>query len=218
MPEPTGFVTVVPHPETTPTQAQKEAGNYAKGHRSVQGLEVAIETPKGATRSGTDKHGTPWSVVMNHDYGYLKRTEGADGDAVDVFLGPFADTSDRVFVINQIDQETGDFDEHKVMLGFRTPDEAKWAYLSNYSKGWRCGPIKEMALDEFKTWLQEGDLTDVAKALPDAPPLSTWRQRGTGRIATVIRRRSDGRAMLLFHDRGVTKPADLRGFDPITKG
>jgi len=67
-----------------PTEAQKEAGNYRKGHLTLQGLDIALENPKGSTRSGTDQDGKTWQSNMAHDYGYIKRTLGADGDHVDV--------------------------------------------------------------------------------------------------------------------------------------
>lgn len=149
--------------DTAPTDAQKEAGNYTRGHVRLHGLDVTIENPKGSTRSGVDRHGKRWSVTMRHHYGYIKRTEGADGDHVDVFIGPHPE-SDLVFVIDQIRPDTGRFDEHKVVLGARTRDEAKQIYLSNYQHGWRgLGAISEMDLEPFKDWLANGDTTEPVR-------------------------------------------------------
>lgn len=138
--------------DTDPTEAQKESGEYAKGEVDIHGLTVAIENPKGSERSGESQDGDKWSVSMANDYGYIKGTKGADGDEVDAFIGPDRD-SDRVFVINQVDQE-GELDEHKVMLGFATKEAAEQGYLASYRTGWDgLGSTAEMSADELKDWL-----------------------------------------------------------------
>ena len=116
-----------------PTDAQKEAGNYKKGHITLDGYDITIENPKGSTRSGVDAKGKPWSVTMNNDYGYIRGTQGVDGDHIDVFLSDDP-TTGKVYVIDQV-KEDGSFDEHKVMYGFKSALAAKRAYLSNYSPG-----------------------------------------------------------------------------------
>lgn len=142
-----------------PTEAQKEAGNYKKGHLTLQGLDIALENPKGSTRSGTDQDGKVWQSTMAHDYGYIKRTLGADGDHVDVFIGDQPD-SETVYVVDQVDPKTGKFDEHKVMMGFADEQAARAGYLANYEKGWKgLGTIKAMPVEEFKVWVKEGDTT-----------------------------------------------------------
>lgn len=140
-----------------PTEAQKEAGNYKKGHLTLQGLDIALENPKGSTRSGTDQGGKVWQSTMAHDYGYIKRTLGADGDHVDVFIGDQPD-SEMVYVVDQVDPSTGKFDEHKVMMGFADEQAARDGYLGNYEEGWQgLGTIKAMPVDAFKRWVKEGD-------------------------------------------------------------
>lgn len=147
-----------------PTEAQKEAGNYKKGHLKLQGLDIALENPKGSTRSGTDQGGKEWQLTMAHDYGYIKRTEGADGDHVDVLIGDQLD-SETVYVVDQVDPKTGKFDEHKVMLGFYDEAAARAGYLANYEQGWKgLGTIKAMPLDEFKHWVKGGDTTKPISA------------------------------------------------------
>jgi len=142
-----------------PTDAQKQAGNYKMGHTTLHGLDITIENPRGSTRSGTDAGGKAWSVEMANHYGYLKRTEGADGDHVDVFIGPKPE-SGKVFVVDQIDPRTGNFDEHKVLLGFSSMTGARAGYLANYEQGWKgAGAITPMSMDQFKSWLKEGDTT-----------------------------------------------------------
>lgn len=147
-----------------PTEAQKEAGNYKKGHLTLQGLDIALENPKGSTRSGTDQEGRAWQSTMAHDYGYIKRTQGADGDHVDVFIGDKPE-SEMVYVVDQVDPKTGKFDEHKVMMGFADEQAAREGYLGNYEEGWKgLGAIKAMPVDAFKRWVKEGDTTKpVAK-------------------------------------------------------
>ena len=145
--------------DTNPTEAQKEAGNYKKGHLSVQGLDISIENPAMSVRSGTDKAGKKWSVMLNNSYGYFRRTKGKDGDQVDVFLGDNLD-SDAVYVIDQVNPETGLFDEHKVMMGFISAQDAKDNYLANYEPGWKgLGAISKMSIDQFKDWLGSGTRT-----------------------------------------------------------
>lgn len=142
-----------------PTEAQKEAGNYKKGHLKLQGLDIALENPKGSTRSGTDQDGRAWYSTMAHDYGYIKRTLGADGDHVDVFIGDKPD-SETVYVVDQVDPKTGKFDEHKVMMGFSDEQAAREGYLGNYEAGWKgLGAIKAMPVESFKRWVKEGDTT-----------------------------------------------------------
>lgn len=138
--------------DTNPTEAQKEAGNYKKGHIKINGFDVTIEQPSGSVRSGKDASGKEWSQVMNNTYGYIRGTEGVDGDHIDVFLGPDMN-SDMVYVVDQVNTD-GSFDEHKVMMGFSSLEDARSAYLSNYEEGWQgLGNITGVALDEFKKWI-----------------------------------------------------------------
>lgn len=162
---------VVPEPEGTvktdiekaredvdqnPTEAQKEAGNYKKGHVKIDGYDVTIENPKGSVRSGKDANGNEWSVTMNNDYGYIRGTEGVDGDHIDVFLSDNPESGD-VFVIDQVNPD-GSFDEHKVMYGFKSALAAKRAYLANYSKGWTgLGNITRVSKEEFKKWIDSSN-------------------------------------------------------------
>ena len=138
--------------DTNPTEAQKEAGNYKKGHVKINGFDVSIEQPVGSVRSGKDASGKEWSQVMNNTYGYIRGTESVDGDHIDVFLGPDIN-SDMVYVVDQVNTD-GSFDEHKVMMGFPSLEDARSAYLSNYEEGWQgLGNITGVALDEFKKWI-----------------------------------------------------------------
>lgn len=145
-----------------PTEAQKQAGNYAKGHVRLQGLDITIENPNGSMRSGTDPDGKAWQVSMQHHYGYIRRTEGADGEQVDTFIGPAPD-SQQVFVVDQLKAD-GSFDEHKALIGFDSQDAAIEGYRSNYDKNWKVGPVTAMTMPEFKAWLAQGKNTDPVNA------------------------------------------------------
>ena len=139
--------------EQNPTYGQKEAGNYKKGHVRIDGHDVTIENPKGSVRRGTDANGNTWENTMNNTYGYIRGTEGVDGDHIDVFLSDDP-TQGNVYVIDQVNPDTGEFDEHKVMYGFNSAEEARDAYLANYSPGWKgLGTITEVSKDEFKKWI-----------------------------------------------------------------
>jgi hypothetical protein len=149
-----------------PTDAQKEAGNYAKEHIKVHGLDISIENKRGSTRSGKSKDGKTWSVKMPAHYGYLRRTEGADGDHVDCYIGPHL-KSDKVFVIDQRDADTKRWDEHKCMIGFGSSAQAKAYYKRGFSDGrghLRIGSIREMTIEQFKEWLKGDTTKPAAKA------------------------------------------------------
>ncbi|MBK8200428.1 MAG: strawberry notch family protein [Acidobacteria bacterium] len=162
-----------------PTPAQKAAGNYRMGHVKVAGLDVAIETPAGAERTGIGPDGRPWSVTMPVHYGYVKTAKGADGDKIDVFLGSQVD-SKRVFVIDQIDPETGKFDEHKIMVGFPNRFEAQRAYMDSFSDGSgasRIGGRTTLTPAALKEWLANGDTT---KPLTNITPKKPKRAAAAG--------------------------------------
>ena len=147
--------------ETEPTEAQKKAGNYKKGHLSFGGYDYTVETPKGVTRSGKDEQGKPWSVTMHDTYGYILGKIGVDGDHIDMFINDAADldTFDgNVYVVDQVNPETGEFDEHKVMYGYPSEETATEAYLANYSKGWKgLGKVTSVTKATFDKWLESSD-------------------------------------------------------------
>lgn len=147
--------------ETEPTEAQKKAGNYKKGHLSFGGYDYTVETPKGVTRSGKDEQGKPWSVTMHDTYGYILGKIGVDGDHIDMFINDAADldTFDgNVYVVDQVNPETGEFDEHKVMYGYPSEEAATEAYLANYSKGWKgLGNVTSVPKATFDKWLESSD-------------------------------------------------------------
>lgn len=148
-----------------PSEAQREYGNYRKGHVRIHGMEIAIENPCGSFRTGAGPDGKAWRCRLPAHYGYLKRTEARDGDQVDVFLGPHH-KSPLVYVIDQHDADHGKYDEAKVMLGFATAAQAKHTYLRAFSDGKardRLGAMHEMTVAQFKQWLKDGDTTQPYK-------------------------------------------------------
>lgn len=153
--------TAATHPdaEVPATPAQQEAGNHKMGHVDVHGMDVTIEVPKGGMRKGTTKAGVPWERAASDHYGYIKRTEAADGEQVDVYLGPHAEDPDaKVFVIDQVKPGTKQYDESKAMIGFKTGQDARKSYAANFPKGMKVfGGIKQMSIDEFKEWAKSGD-------------------------------------------------------------
>ena len=143
---------------TDPTEAQKEAGNYKKGHVQVGTFDITIEQPQGSVRKGTDSDGKQWESKMNNTYGYIRGAVGVDGDHIDVFLSNDIDgwNGRKVFVVDQYNPD-GSFDEHKVMLGFNDQDEAKGDYLANYEQGWENGrriDITGVNLEDFEKWIE----------------------------------------------------------------
>lgn len=147
--------------EAEPTEAQKKAGNYKKGHLTFGGYDFTVETPKGVTRSGKDEQGKPWSVTMHDTYGYILGKIGVDGDHIDMFINDSADLDvfdGNVYVVDQVNPETGEFDEHKVMYGYPDEAAATKAYLSNYSKGWKgLGKVTSVPKATFDKWLESSD-------------------------------------------------------------
>lgn len=192
--------------EQNPTEAQKEAGNYRKGHITIDGYNITLENPKGSERSGTDKDGNKWSVTMNNDYGYIRGTEGVDGDHIDVFLSDTPENG-KVFVVDQVNED-GTFDEHKVIYGFDTRQDAIEAYLANYSPGWTgLGQITEVSKDQFKKWIESSHRKTKPFAeyksiiTPKKPEEVNGYRKGDkvyygGKTATIYDFEDDGRPVL----------------------
>jgi hypothetical protein len=135
-----------------PTEAQIEAGNYAKPTVSWKGLTIKIETPKGQRRK-------PEYPEMPCHYGYFSKVgrdsapDASDGDKCDVFVGENL-ASDLVVVIDQ-ETKAGRFDEWKVVIGCTNQQDAIDLYRRAYTPGWRVGPATSMTVEQFKAWLAD---------------------------------------------------------------
>lgn len=164
--------------DTAPTDGQKEAGNYSKGRLSISGIPFVMENPVGSIRRGVDGNGKAWESKLPADYGYVSRTIGADGDQVDAYVGP-DHNSQRAWVIDQIDPKTGRLDEHKMMLGFSSPEAAIAAYDGAFSDG--SGPrrraaVTETTITDLKQWLADGDTKQPFGPVPVPSPEQTAKQ------------------------------------------
>lgn len=126
------------------------ANRKLEGRTRFQGLLISIENQRGSTRSGVDKNtGKAWSTKMTWPYGYIRMSEGVDGDHVDCFIGP-NERAKNAYVVHQVNPKTKEFDEDKVMLGFDSPAEAKKAYLENYDTDEYFGSMDTVPMEQFK--------------------------------------------------------------------
>lgn len=149
-----------------PTAEQCRAGNYLKGRTVLHGMPIAIEVPQGQRRMGKSD-GKPWSTILMAHYGYLAGTQGADGDALDIFVGPVPE-SQSVWVVNQINKD-GSFDEHKLLLGYIDEETARSAYMNSYERGWTgLGSLVACSIEQLKWWVKFGNTTIplTERALP----------------------------------------------------
>lgn len=179
-----------------PTEAQKEAGNYKKGHVRIGQFDVSIEQPKGSVRSGVDASGNKWETTMQNTYGYIRGTEGVDGDHIDVFLTNDIDgwNGRRVYVVDQYNED-GTFDEHKVMLGFNDEDDARNAYFANYSDDWadkRKIVMTSANLEDFEKWINSSHRkTKPFAEYKSVPAGETKAISPTDRIAEIDEQMAD---------------------------
>ncbi|CAM4283827.1 PLxRFG domain-containing protein [Stenotrophomonas lactitubi] len=180
----------------TPTDAQKEAGNYKKGHVRINGHDISIENPAGSQRDPR------WPALKNH-YGYFKGTVGKDKDHVDVFMTDRSeDPALPVFVVDQVNKD-GSFDEHKVIMGTANEQEARDTYLANYSKGWTgLGGIKEMSQEQFKAWVRDPKKTTRRVTRPQAAPAASG--TGPSEVAQSVAQTAEN---VVENDQAVSKKA-----------
>lgn len=207
-PKPSNPADVAPSVQTQPTEPQKEAGNYQKGHVRRDGLDISIENPAGSTRTGTNKAGKSWSSTLKHHYGYIRGTKGPDKDHIDAYIKDVdggAPEGGPVWIVNQTD-EKGNFDEPKVMMGFESKADAEQGYLANYEKGWKnYRGLAEMSMDEFKEWSKSPEsskkqFVKAKEAKAEAPAEIETDQKSSEkrkakakeRISAVFKRYQDG--------------------------
>ncbi|MGK8772947.1 LPD1 domain-containing protein [Acinetobacter baumannii] len=159
-----------------PTEQQLQDNDYTTGKFKINELHVHIENPAGSVRSGVGADGETWETKMLAHYGFFADTMGHDGDEVDVFVVPGTETdySGPVFVVHQND-ENGDFDEHKVIIGAKSKAEAALLYQSHYDENWSgMGHIEEYSFNDFVQFLNQ--ITEENKLLKGI--YDSWAQDG----------------------------------------
>ena len=125
------------------------SGHKLQGRTAFRGLNISIENKKGTIRRGVDSDGHKWAIKMHYDYGYIRGTEGVDGDHVDCYIGDNIDAK-NVYIIHQKIPGTDKYDEDKCMLGFNTLADAKAAYLKQYDKPGFFGGVDTIPFELFK--------------------------------------------------------------------
>ena len=187
-------------------QVEKEASapeHKLQGHVTHQGLSLAIENRAGSVRKGVDPDGKKWRTIFKHPYGYIKGTEGNDGEEIDAYIGP-NDKAPHAFVVHQKHLTTGKHDEDKVMLGFDSKAEARSAYLEHYNKvGPKLlGPISTLTVDELKRKLEEkrkhtklamASYVDLDEKPENAKPGDGPSRDGTNPGSGGVEKNEDGR-------------------------
>lgn len=135
---------------------------------SFQNLPISIENRKGSIRKGVDPDGSPWEVKMRFPYGYIRGTEGADGDSVDVFVGP-DENAPFAYVVHCNDVETNSFDEDKIFLGFNSSKRAKEVFLQHYDDPKFFGGINAIPMWKFsdKVFVKKHTLKKLVASVRD---------------------------------------------------
>ena len=124
--------------------------------RDFAGITVHVENPAGTVRMGIDPDGNEWRIEMKYDYGFIYSAKGADGEGLDVYLGPDQEAK-TAYIVHQNDPSSGKYDEDKVMLGFASAAEAKKAYLDHYDSKDFFGSMSEISFAEFKNLVTGAD-------------------------------------------------------------
>lgn len=164
------------------------SGHKLQDRTSWNGLNISIENKKGSVRRGVDKDGHKWATKMHFDYGYIRGTEGTDGDHVDCYLGDNMDAK-KVYIVHQNDPVTHKYDEDKCMLGFDSLEDARRAYLMQYDRPGFLGKIDTMDFEEFKEFVllkrNHGkkiikSYTDFVKSIGENFDFDTMRKVGIG--------------------------------------
>lgn len=178
----------------------EKRGYKLQGQTEVQGIPIAIENRAGSVRSGKTEDGHEWRTKMKFPYGYIKGTKGADGDPVDVYVGPEKEAP-AAFVVHQHKVDGTGYDEDKVMLGFPDKRSAKEAYLAHYDDPKFLGPIAKVSVDRLRelvaskkrlvkisraSWV--GLLQELQKLGAEAGTLQAPQEPRGGRLLELVRK------------------------------
>ena len=143
----------------------KTAAYKLDAQMEFQGLPLDIEHTAGSVRRGKGKDGHEWVTVFRYAYGYIRGTKGADGEGLDVFVGPNPNDT-KAFVVHQQKPDTGKPDEDKIMLGWDSADAAKEAYLDHYDNPKFFGGMAEIPMDRLRELAEKKEkLVKIANAL-----------------------------------------------------
>jgi phage gp29-like protein len=161
--------------------------------KDFAGFPICIENPAGSIRLWTDEDGKRiGATTMLTDYGYLEGHIGADGEELDVYLGPDA-SAQEVYVVHQL--RAPDFkahDEDKFFLGFASADAAKASYLAHRNDERAYGSMSAMSLDDLRTKLKRRTGTGKVRASAGAGGSVALRSNGrTIKGAKVAARYAD---------------------------
>jgi N12 class adenine-specific DNA methylase len=159
-----------------PSKGQIEANNAPLGHAKVGGLSVSFENPAGSVRQDKLNDPPQWETTLQDHYGYFKgvAARAPDKEHVDVFVKPGTpkDYSGPAFVVDQNDED-GNFDEPKVILGAASLDDARATYLRNYDAGFenRIRGITQLSMPELKARLKDpnGFMQPQPASIPQSP-------------------------------------------------
>lgn len=108
-------------------KTEKVANDPIKKKIEVQGVPIWIEWKKGETRLYKKGKVVKYERLMKADYGYIPDTKDADGEEIDVYVGPDKNAT-TAYVIDQLKKDDGSFDEHKVMIGYSSEKKARESY------------------------------------------------------------------------------------------
>lgn len=168
----------------------KKHGYKLDGETTFQGLDVAIENDVGSKRSGTNPDGTRWTTRFKTPYGYLRGTTGADGEAVDCYVGPNAD-ADKAYVVRQ-KTDDGGYDEDTVMLGYDSQAAAKADILRHYDDDKYIGKVIPIAMERLKDLVEsKKKLVKISFATKDPEYIDPAAENEVGLPVAPRRRRGD---------------------------
>jgi len=160
----------------------KLANRKLHERRVWRGLKISIENRQGSRRYWKDPNsGDEGSTYMHYPYGYIRLTEGSDGDHIDVYLGPNKNAK-NVYIVNQMKKPEGSvkgdgkrwsqYDEQKCMLGFNSAAEAKKAYIKQYDDARFFGSIVTLPFETFKIKALRSLVGGRHKIALDVEPIS----------------------------------------------